>query len=136
MDYSVIILITAALVVFELLHEITSSIIKILFLLAKIVLIIFEYVALYRICIENGLFVKIAVPVSFLLFLTLQILFFRKCKEKSRLRKALLSSIIVGTPIYSLTTIYFIAQLFQIKINIVANLNSIPVKNMFKKGKN
>lgn len=134
MNYLVIILIAAALVIFELLHEITSSIFKIIFLIAKVVLILFEYVVLYRIWIENGLFVKIAVPMSFLVFLILQILSFRKCKEKGRLRKALLSSIIIGTPIFSFATTYFIAQLFQINIKFVLDMIDLtPIIKLIKK---
>lgn len=134
MDYSVIILIAVALVAFELLHEITSSIFKILFLLAKIVLIFFEYVLLYQIWVENGLFAKIAIPVSFLVFLTLQILLFSKCKEKSRLRKALLSSIIIGTPIFTFVSTYFIAQLFQINIKVVFDMIDSIRKIIERKG--
>lgn len=122
MDLSVIILIAAVIVVFEILHEITNIFFKIILIIAKMLLVSLEYVALYRIWLENGLFVKIAVPLSFLVFLILQILLFRKCKEKSRLRKVLISSIVIGTPLFSFVTTYFLAQLLQIKIKIAFDM--------------
>ncbi len=116
MSYSVIFLIVVAIIVFELIHEITSLFFKMLFAVAKVLVVLLEYTALYRIWAENGLFVKIAIPISFLGFLILQIMLFRKCKEKSRLRRVLLSSIIIGTPILSFAATFFIARLFQVKI--------------------
>ncbi len=121
-NYSLIILIAAALIIFELIHEITGLFFKILFLIAKVLIVSLEYFALYRIWAENGLFAKIAIPLSFLGFLLLQILLFRKCKEKSPLRRALVSSIIIGTPVFSFATTFFLAQLFQIEIKIMTDV--------------
>lgn len=127
MNYSVILLIAAAIIVFELVHEITNLFFKILFLVAKVLIVLLEYVALYQMWVENGLFVKILVPVSFIGFLILQIMLFRKCEEKSRLRKALISSMIIGTPILSYTTTFFLAYLFKIKVKTVLDMvDSIP----------
>ena len=122
LNYSIILIIAAALIIFELLHEITGLFLKILLIIAKALIVCLEYLILYRIWADNGLFVKIAMPLAFLGFLVLQIWLFRKCKEKSPLRRALLSSIIVGTPIFSFAATYFIAQLFQIKIKMALNI--------------
>lgn len=122
LNYSIILIIAAALIIFELLHEITGLFLKILLIIAKALIVCLEYLILYRIWADNGLFVKIAVPLAFLGFLILQIWLFRKCKEKSPLRKALISSIIIGTPIFSFAATYLLAQLFQIKIKTALNL--------------
>jgi len=127
MNCSVILLIAAAIIVFELVHEITNLFFKILFGVAKVLIVLLEYVALYQMWVENGLFVKIAVPVSFIGFLILQIMFFQKYEAKSRMRKALISSMIIGTPILSYTTTFFLAYLFKIKVKTVLDMvDSIP----------
>ncbi|MGE5607112.1 MAG: hypothetical protein ACM3YE_15660 [Bacteroidota bacterium] len=122
LNYTIILSIAAALIIFELLHEITGLFLKILLLIAKILIVSFEYFVLYRIWAENGLFFKITIPLAFIGFLILQILLFRKCKEKSPLRRALLSSMIIGTPIISYTTTFLLAQLFQIKVKTVLDM--------------
>lgn len=116
MDLSIIIIVAAVIVIFEILHEITNIFFKILLIIAKFLLVSLEYVTLYQIWAENGLFVKVALPLSFLVFLILQIMLFRKCEGKVRLRKALISSIIIGTPIYSFILTYFSTRLFQINL--------------------
>lgn len=122
LNYSIILIIAAALIIFELLHEITGLFLKILLIIAKALIVCLEYFILYRIWADNGLFVKIAMPLAFLGFLILQIWLFRKCKEKSPLRRALLSSIIVGTPILSFAATYFLSQLFEIDIKMSLNI--------------
>lgn len=122
LNYSIILVIAAALIVFELLHEITSLFFKILLLIAKVLIVLLEYVVLYQIWLENGLYAKITIPLSFIGFLFLQILLFRKCKEKSPLRRALISSLIIGTPVFSFATTFFIAQLFQIEIRLMTDM--------------
>lgn len=122
MDLSIIIIVAAVIVVFEILHEITNIFFKILIIIAKLLLVILEYVTLYQIWLENGLFVKITLPLSFFVFLIFQIILFRKCKGKVRLRKALISSIIIGTPIYSFLITYFSSRLFQINFKFTFNM--------------
>jgi hypothetical protein len=116
MDLSIIIIVAAVIVIFEILHEITNIFFKILLIIAKMLLVSLEYVTLYQIWLENGLFVKVALPLSFLVLLILQIMLFRKCEGKVRLRKALISSIIIGAPIYSFLITYFSTRLFQINL--------------------
>ncbi|NLW46423.1 MAG: hypothetical protein GXY86_03680 [Firmicutes bacterium] len=134
MDLSIIVIIAVVIVVFEILHEITNVFFKILLLAAKVLLISLEYVALYRIWLENGLFVKIAVPLSFVIFLILQIILFRKCEGKDRLRKALISSMIIGTPILSFITTYYLTHLFQIKIKIAFDMIDSILSTIHRKG--
>jgi hypothetical protein len=134
MDLSIIVIIAAVIVVFEILHEITNVFFKILLIAAKVLLISLEYVALYRIWLENGLFVKIAVPSSFFVFLILQIMLFRKCEGKDRLRKALISSVIIGTPIFSFITTYYLTQLFQIKIKVAFDMIDSILSTINRKG--
>lgn len=122
MNYSIILLIAVAIIVFEVIHEITNLFFKILFAVAKVLIVFLEYVALYQMWVENGLFVKIMVPVSFLGFLILQIMLFRKCKEQSRMRKALITSMIIGTPVLSYAATFFLAYLFKIKIKTILDM--------------
>ena len=122
LSYSIILIIATALIIFELIHEITGLFLKVLLLIAKALIVFIEYLALYRIWVENGLFVKIAIPLIFAGFLILQIWLFRKCKGKSSLRRVLISSIIIGTPIFSFVATYLLTQLFQIKIKMALNL--------------
>ena len=135
MDLSIVIIVAVVIVIFEILHEITNVFFKILLLVAKMLLVSLEYVGLYQVWLENGLFIKIAVLLSFLVFLILQILLYRKCEGKGRLSKVLISSIIIGTPIFSFITTYFLAQLFQIQIKVAFDMINSILTTIYRKGK-
>lgn len=132
MDLSIVIIIAVVIVVFEILHEITNVFFKMLLFAAKILLVALEYVALYQIWLENGLFVKIAVPLSFVILLILQIMLFRKCEGKARLRSAMISSMIIGTPIFCFITTYFLTRLFQIDFKVTFDMID-SIRNSFFK---